>query len=45
MELEVFRGALLCVGCDVPAARKVCGFMGHASYKACSNAPKVSLAL
>ena len=41
MELEVFRGALLCVGCDVPAARKVCGFMGHASNKGCSKCTKI----
>ena len=40
-ELEVFRGALLCVGSDVPAARKVCGFMGHASYKGCSKCTKI----
>ncbi len=24
------RAALLCVTCDIPAAKKVCGFMGHA---------------
>lgn len=29
-----FDAALLCVGCDVPAARKVCGFSGHALNKA-----------
>ncbi len=23
------RGALICVACDIPAARKVCGFLGH----------------
>lgn len=40
MELEVFRGALLCVGCDVPAARKVCGFMGHGLNRGCSKCTK-----
>ena len=34
---EVYHAALLCVGCDVPAARKVCGFTGHASCKGCSK--------
>ncbi|KXJ06347.1 hypothetical protein AC249_AIPGENE12530 [Exaiptasia diaphana] len=34
------RAALLCVGCDVPAARKVCGFTGHSSCKGCSKCKK-----
>ena len=25
----IIRAALLCIGCDIPAARKVCGFLGH----------------
>ena len=29
------RAALLCVGCDIPAARKVCGFVGHRALKGC----------
>lgn len=33
----VVRGALLCVGCDIPAARKVCGFVGHQALKGCSK--------
>ena len=37
---QVFRAALLCVGCDVPAARKVCGFTGHASNVGCSKCKK-----
>lgn len=37
---EVYHAALLCVGCDVPAARKVCGFTGHASCKGCSKCSK-----
>ena len=35
------RAVLLCVGCDVPAARKVCGFTGHASCKGCSKCKKL----
>ena len=31
------RAALLCVACDIPAARKVCGFTGHNSFHACSR--------
>lgn len=37
---EVYRAALLCVDCDVPAARKMCGFTGHASRKGCSKCKK-----
>ena len=39
--LKTFRAALLCVGCDVPAARKVCGFTGHASNHGCSKCTKM----
>lgn len=35
------RGALLCVACDIPAARKVCGFSGHNSRRACSKCLKL----
>ena len=31
------RGGLLCVGCDIPAARKVGGFLGHRATKGCSK--------
>ena len=37
---QTFRAALLCVGCDVPAAQKVCGFTGHGSNKGCSKCKK-----
>ena len=37
---QLFKGALLCVACDVPAARKVCGFTGHASAAGCSKCTK-----
>ena len=36
--MQVFvRAALICVGCDIPAARKVCGFVGHRALKGCSK--------
>ena len=31
------RAALLCSGCDIPAARKTCGFVGHAARMSCSK--------
>ena len=31
------RAALLCCACDIPAARKVCGFVGHGAVKGCSR--------
>lgn len=37
---KLFHAALLCVGCDIPAARKVCGFTGHGSNKGCSKCKK-----
>ena len=40
---EVYHAALLCVGCDVPAATKLCGFTGHASCKGCSKCTKYFL--
>lgn len=33
----VVRAALLCVGCDLPVARKVCGFVGHRAKMGCSK--------
>ena len=35
-----FRLALMCVACDIPAARKVCGFMGHSANLGCSRCLK-----
>lgn len=32
---SVFRAALLCVSCDIPAARKCCGFKSHAGRLGC----------
>ena len=34
---RIVRGALLCAACDVPAARKVCGFVGHGATRGCSR--------
>lgn len=31
------RAALACVACDIPAARKVCGFCGHRAFHGCSR--------
>lgn len=28
---EIVRCALLCVACDLPAGRKLCGFLGHSA--------------
>ena len=36
----LFRVALMCVACDIPAARKVCGFMGHGATLGCSRCLK-----
>ena len=34
------RMALVCVMCDIPAARKVCGFAGHSAVHGCSKCYK-----
>ena len=33
--METVRCALLCVTCDTPAGRKVCGFLGHTARLGC----------
>ena len=35
------RCALLCVACDIPASRKVCGLLGHSATYGCSKCMKV----
>ena len=35
-----FKAALLCVACDMPAGRKVCGFLGHTAHYGCSRCKK-----
>ena len=34
---QCFRAALLCVACDIPASRKVCGFTSHRSRMGCNK--------
>lgn len=34
---RLIRCALLCVACDLPAGRKVCGFLGHSAHLGCSR--------
>ena len=37
---QKFFAALLLVACDVPAARKLCGFLGHGAKRGCSKCKK-----
>jgi len=37
---KLVRCALLCICCDLPAGRKVCGFLGHAARYGCSKCGK-----
>ena len=34
------RAALICTACDIPASRKVSGFIGHSGYRGCSRCLK-----
>lgn len=34
---KLIRCALLCIACDIPAGRKVCGFLGHNAHLGCSR--------
>ena len=36
----IFRAALICTACDIPASRRVSGFVGHCAYHACSRCLK-----
>ena len=36
----LFKIALMCVACDIPAARKCCGFKGHSANYGCSRCKK-----
>ena len=33
--------AVLCVSCDIPAGRKLCGFLGHSANLGCSKSYKI----
>ena len=37
---QLIRCALLCVACDLPAGRKLCGLLGHAAKLGCSRCLK-----
>ena len=38
---KVVKCAILCVACDIPAGRKLCGFLGHSASLGCSKCYKV----
>ena len=38
--MKCFKLALLCVGCDVPVSRKLCGFLGHSATMGCNKCKK-----
>ena len=40
-ESQLIRAALLCVACDIPAARKVAGDLGHSANYGCSKCNKL----
>lgn len=40
VDKAVVRCALLCVSCDLPAGRKLCGFLGHSAKLGCSKCYK-----
>jgi hypothetical protein len=35
--LVIVRSALICTACDIPASRKVSGFVGHSALHGCSR--------
>lgn len=38
--LVIVRSALICTACDIPASRKVSGFVGHNAFRGCSRCLK-----
>ena len=38
--VEKIHCALLCISCDLPAGRKICGFLGHGARLGCSKCLK-----
>ena len=36
----IVRSALICISCDIPAARKVCGYVSHNAFRGCSRCLK-----
>jgi hypothetical protein len=41
IEKRMLKCVLLCVSCDLPAARKTCGFLSHSATLGCSKCLKV----
>lgn len=39
-ERKLVRGAVICCSCDLPAGRKLCGFLGHGAHLGCSKCMK-----
>ena len=39
--LQLVRAALVCIACDLPASKKVAGFLGHTARLGCSKCLKV----
>ena len=40
IERKLVRGALICCSCDLPAGRKLCGFLSHSAHFGCSKCKK-----
>lgn len=40
VERKIVRCAVLCCCCDLPAGRKLCGFLGHSAHLGCSKCMK-----
>lgn len=38
--IKIIKCALICVACDMPASRKVCGFLGHSALHGCNKCKK-----
>lgn len=42
-DMKVVRCALLCASCDLPAGRKLCGFLSYSAHNGCSRCKKTFL--
>ena len=40
VERKLVHCALICCSCDLPAGRKLCGFLGHSAHLGCSKCMK-----
>ena len=40
VQRKLVRCAILCCSCDLPAGRKLCGFLGHSAHLGCSKCKK-----